>query len=58
MEYICHEVFVITHTINSTPHIVPMGQLQPKERLVIAPFCPSRTLNNLLWDGYLRRMPQ
>lgn len=46
-----HEVIVITRNADGSAHIAPMGIRQRNNRWLIAPFRPSRTLDNLLRDG-------
>lgn len=46
-----HEVIVITRNADGSAHIAPMGIRQREERWLIAPFRPSRTLDNLLREG-------
>ncbi len=43
-----HEVLLITRNADGSPHIAPMGLRQRGELLLVAPFRPSRTLDNLL----------
>jgi hypothetical protein len=43
-----HEVLLITRNEDGSPHIAPMGLRQRGELLLVAPFRPSRTLDNLL----------
>lgn len=42
-----HEVVLITRDADGSPHIAPMGLRQRGEQCLIAPFRPSRTLDNL-----------
>ncbi len=46
-----HEVIVITHNHDGSPHMAPMGIRQRNKNCLIAPFRPSRTLENLLREG-------
>lgn len=46
-----HEVIVITRNPDGSPHIAPMGIRRRDNGWLIAPFRPSRTLENLLRDG-------
>jgi hypothetical protein len=46
-----HEVIVITHNPDGSPNIAPMGLRQRDGLWLIAPFRPSRTLDNLLREG-------
>ena len=41
------ETIVTTRDAAGTPHIAPLGLIADGERWVIAPFRPSRTLDNL-----------
>lgn len=43
-----HEVILVTRNADGSPHIAPMGLRRRDELLLIAPFQPSRTLDNLL----------
>lgn len=43
-----HEVIVITRNPDGSPHMAPMGIRQRGNNWLIAPFRPSRTLDNLL----------
>ena len=45
-----HETILITRNGDGTPHIAPMGLRQRGPLLLLAPFKPSRTLDNLLRD--------
>lgn len=42
------ETIVTTTDANGTPHIAPLGLIEDGEHWVIAPFKPSRTLDNLM----------
>lgn len=46
-----HETIVVTHNADGTPHIAPMGVRTRGDLCLIAPFRPSRTLDNLLREG-------
>ncbi|MCW8905752.1 MAG: DUF447 family protein [Sedimenticola sp.] len=46
-----HEVIVVTCNPDGSPHIAPMGIRQRGSQLLIAPFRPSKTLDNLLREG-------
>lgn len=46
-----HEVILITRNFDGSPHMAPMGIRQRGSRCLIAPFRPSRTLDNLVRDG-------
>ena len=46
-----HEVILITRNPDGSPHMAPMGIRQRGNSWLIAPFRPSRTLDNLLRDG-------
>ena len=43
-----HEILVVTKNAGGEPHIAPMGLRRRGEHWLIAPFRPSRTLDNLL----------
>ncbi len=43
-----HEILIVTKNADDTPHIAPMGLRQRGKHWLIAPFRPSRTLDNLL----------
>ena len=45
------ETIVTTRSTDGTAHIAPMGIHERNDRLVIAPFRPSTTLENLLREG-------
>ena len=42
------ETLVVTHNPDGSPHIAPMGVRTRGRHLLLAPFRPSRTLDNLL----------
>ena len=44
------EIIVITQHANGRPHIAPMGVRDDHDRVLVAPFRPSATLDNLLRD--------
>ena len=46
-----HETIIATLGAGGTPHLAPMGVRIEDGRYVIAPFRPSRTMDNLLRDG-------
>ncbi len=46
-----HEVIVITRNNDGSPHMAPMGIRQRDKNWLIAPFRPSRTLDNLLRES-------
>lgn len=46
-----HEVIVITRNPDGSAHLAPMGVRQRDTGWLIAPFKPSRTLENLLREG-------
>lgn len=46
-----HEVIVTTPTTDGGAHLAPMGVHERGERLVVAPFRPSASLDNLLRAG-------
>ncbi len=41
------EAVIITRNADGSPHVVPMGYREAGEEVVIAPFRPSKTLDNL-----------
>lgn len=45
-----HESILITRNADASPHIAPMGLRERDGLWLIAPFVPSRTLDNLLRD--------
>lgn len=45
------ETVVITRRLDGTPHIAPMGVTETPEGLLLQPFRPSATLDNLERDG-------
>ena len=45
-----HEILLVTHNVDGSPHIAPMGLRKRADLLLLAPFRPSRTLDNLLRD--------
>ncbi|MCB1800408.1 MAG: DUF447 family protein [Gammaproteobacteria bacterium] len=42
-----HEILLITRNPDGTPHIAPMGMRSRGDSILLAPFRPSRTLDNL-----------
>jgi hypothetical protein len=46
------ETIVTTRSADGSAHIAPMGIHERKDRLVVAPFKPSTTLENLRREGY------
>ncbi len=46
-----HETIVTTRSEDATVHIAPMGIREHQEFVLLAPFRPSRTLDNLHRDG-------
>lgn len=46
------ESIIITRNLDATAHIAPMGVHTAEDALVIAPFKPSTTLDNLLREPY------
>ena len=46
-----YETVITTMNPDGTVHIAPMGIRQEQEKYLIAPFKPSRTLDNLLHSG-------
>ena len=46
-----HEVIVTCRSPEGERHIAPMGVVWREKQVVIAPFRPSRTLNNILASG-------
>lgn len=47
-----HEILLVTRNLDGSAHIAPMGLRQRDQRWLIAPFKPSRTLENLLREGH------
>lgn len=47
-----HEILLTTRNADGSAHIAPMGLRQRGELWLLAPFRPSRTLDNLLRDGH------
>lgn len=45
-----HEILLVTRNADATAHIAPMGLRKRDDGWLIAPFRPSRTLENLLRD--------
>lgn len=45
-----HEILLVTRNADGSPHIAPMGLRERDGLCLIAPFHPSRTLDNLLRD--------
>jgi uncharacterized protein len=45
------ETLIVTHNPDGSPHIAPMGARERDGRVLLAPFRPSRTLDNLLREG-------
>ena len=43
-----HEILLVTRNADGSPHVAPMGLRQRDGLCLIAPFRPSRTLENLL----------
>lgn len=43
-----HEILLVTHNADGSPHIAPMGLRQRADLWLLAPFRPSRTLDNLM----------
>ena len=46
-----HEILLVTHNADGSPHIAPMGVRSRADLCLLAPFRPSRTLDNLMRDG-------
>ena len=46
-----HEILLLTQNADGTPHIAPMGLRSRGDLSLIAPFRPSRTLDNLMRDA-------
>jgi len=46
-----HEILLITRNPDGSPHIAPMGLRQRDALWLLAPFRPSRTLDNLQHNG-------
>ncbi|HEX2841114.1 DUF447 domain-containing protein [Hyphomicrobium sp.] len=46
------ETVVTTIDASGTPHIAPLGLIQDGDHWIIAPFRPSRTLDNLIANPY------
>lgn len=46
-----HEIILVTRNHDGSPHIAPMGLRRRDELWLIAPFRPSRTLDNLQREG-------
>jgi hypothetical protein len=46
-----HETIVATCNEDGTAHLAPMGMQSARDGVIIAPFRPSRTLDNLLRSG-------
>lgn len=46
-----HEILLVTRNPDGSAHVAPMGLRQRGELWLLAPFRPSRTLDNLLRDG-------
>lgn len=47
-----HEVLLVTRNADGTPHLAPMGLRRRDNLWLLAPFRPSRTLDNLLRQGH------
>lgn len=45
------EIIIVTENANGAPHIAPMGVRDRDANVVVAPFRPSTTLENLLQTG-------
>ena len=48
---VIHETIITTLNADGTPYIAPMGVREEGDHYVVAPFRPSRTLENLLRTG-------
>ena len=46
-----HEILLLSRNADGSPHIAPMGLRRRGELWLLAPFRPSRTLDNLLREG-------
>ena len=46
------ETIIITTDANQTPHVTPFGVRFEAEKVIIAPYKPSTTLNNILTNHY------
>jgi len=46
-----HEILLITHNGDGSPHLAPMGLRRRGDLWLLAPFKPSRSLDNLLRRG-------
>ena len=50
-----HEIIVTTLAENGSTHIAPMGIREQDDLVVISPFKPSATLDNLQTRAHLQR---
>ena len=49
------ESILITTNIKGKPHIVPMGIQYIGKKIIVAPFIPSQTYNNLLEKSFCKK---
>lgn len=47
-----HEILLVTRNADGSPHVAPMGLRRRGIHWLLAPFRPSRTLDNLLREGH------